>query len=558
MDNRTDMSFQSINGVPSKFSSMYMQSSSANGQHYPNATLFTMATTTTTPLDPLLKHLKKTYAASAGPKDVLGAISKEGMDRWLSPDDGHCDGELEDWTGNGDVEEECNSTRAYEQSTGITIESFLHQQQQQSSIQLPQQFDTTNSSLVDVAIPPIKLNKRQERRMPDFCYAPTTHVDNLLRTMPHLRHLSTTDMKGLGIPESTNVFHKLIMNATTQSNINNTDDSLENVDYPTSVLRQQANNRASLELASFLRILSNEMSHDKFITVESEVYSTIFSLVHSKTDRAERLAGVTALDALLSVPSFDQDKKTIRFGNNLSNGLKASTADYEFLHAVSRALGKMACSAANVDRVEFEIGRSLEWLRSDRGDHRRLAAVLVLRELAREAPTAFYSKTQQSKPVDGAVKDGGLLAGLGDLGLGGSNEFLDNIFPVLRDRQLIVRVCAADALSECVKILMDRQPNFMTAPLCNLFSDMMQALNFDPCDESDNVEKSFNCQGGSSLIHDVTVAIDAHGSLLAVGTFLDHTQNFIMPREFNFLLLNSMILLTQNILIDLFTCKCRV
>lgn len=544
MDHRTDMSYQSINGVTSNYNSMNMQSSSANGQYYHNATSLAMATSTSTPLDQLLKHLKKTYAASAGPKDILGAISKENMDRWLSPDDGHCDGELDDWTRNGDLEEECNSTRASEQSTGVAIESFLHQQQQQqqSSIQLPQQFGTIRSSnLVDDVVPPIKPNKRQGRRMPDYCYAPTTHVDNLLKNMPHLRHLSTTDIKGLGIPESTNLFHKLIMNATISSNSNNTDASFDNVDYPTSILRQQANHRASLELASFLRILSNEMSHDKFITVESEVYSTIFSLVHSKTDRAERLAGVAALDALLSVPSFDQDKKTIRFGNNLSNGLKASTADYEFLHAVARALGKMACSAANVDRVEFEIGRSLEWLRSDRGDHRQLAAVLVLRELAREAPTAFYSKTQQSKPVDGAVKDGGLLAGLGDLGLGGSNEFLDNIFPVLRDRQLIVRVCAADALSECIKILMERQPNSMTAPLCNLFSDMMQGLTFDPCEEADNVEKSFNCQGGGSLIHDVTVAINAHGSLLAVGTFLDHTQNFIIPREFMFLLLNSII-----------------
>lgn len=368
--------------------------------------------------------------------------------------------------------------------------------------------------------------------MPDFCYAPKTHVDNLLRSMPHLRHLShgpNADMSGLGISESKTILHKLL-NATTQTG-SSYHSPEHNLDYATSISRQQAYHRASTELASFLRILSTEMPHDKFIAVESEVYSTLFKLVHSKSDRSERLAGVAALDALLAVPSFDQDKKTIRFGNNLSNGLKvANTADYEFLHAVARALGKMASSAANVDRVEFEIGRSLEWLRSDRGDHRRLAAVLVLCELAKEAPTAFYSKTQQSKPVDGAVKEGGLLAGLGDLGLGRTNEFLDNIFPALRDRQLIVRVGAADALSECVKILMERQPNSMTAPLCNLFADMMQGLAFEPNVGMSSREKAFNFK--SSTSQDTIAAINAHGSLLAVSTFLDHSSGFISPREF--------------------------
>jgi hypothetical protein len=462
-----------------------------------------------TPLDPLLKHLKKTYASSAGPTDVLGAISKENIDRWLS---GDCD-DCNDDEGSSILVEK--TSRLASGHPPISAASTFQSIHQHNELQLPVSQQrlplSTSSSLVDALIPPIKPSRRPERTMPDFCYAPTTHVDNLLRTMPHLRHLSSgsIDSSGLGMSESKNLFHN-ILNATTQSN--SLDPSLENVDYAT---RQHSNLRASTELASFLQTLSNEMPHDKFITVESEVYSKLFSLVHSKTDRSERLAGVAALDALLAVPSFDQDKKTIRFGNNLSNGLKAATADYEFLHAVARALGKMASSAANVDRVEFEIGRSLEWLRSDRGDHRRLAAVLVLRELAREAPTAFYAKTQQSRDGETWI----------------SNEFLDNIFPVMRDRRLIVRVCAADALSECIKILMERQPTSMTAPLCNLFSDMMQGLTFDPSDRLNGKGHTFNFQKKSDTGQDVSAAINAHGSLLAVGAFLAHTGGFIMPRE---------------------------
>ena len=118
-------------------------------------------------------------------------------------------------------------------------------------------------------------------------------------------------------------------------------------------------------------------------------------------------------------------------------------------------------------------------------------------------------------------------------GTGLRGKFLDHVFLALRDRQLNVRVCAADALSECVKILMERQPNSMTAPLCNLYEEMMHGLAFEPgggVDGSSSGEKKI-LGFKNSTSHDVTAAINAHGSLLAVSTFLDHSAGFIMPRE---------------------------
>jgi hypothetical protein len=485
-----------------------------------------------TPLDPLLKHLKKTYASSAGPQDVMGcAISNENLDRWFNTSN----------TGSSNVasreskghENEGAAARLTPGATlsavGVGTEGAIGTMLEQ----LPSQQPT--SMLGDIPILPLPVSRKPKRRMPDFCYAPTTHVENMLRTTPHLRVLSreSTDMSGVEIiGESTNFFHKLFKGA--QSNIgldSSSPPDVRTVDYDTSVLQQRANRRACLELASFLRTLSNEMPNDKFVAVESEVYSKLFSLVHSKTVSAdERLAGVAALDALLSVPSFDQDKKAIRFGNNLSNGLKAAVpANFDFLQAVARALGKMSSSAANVDRVEFEIGRSLEWLRSDRSD-RKLTAVLVLRELAREAPAAFYSKTENVAASGlGAFRDGGLLAGA-ELGLHGTNEFLDHIFPVLRDDKLVIRVCAADALSECIKILMERRPRSMTAPLCTLYSNMIFGLRCDEKEASISGKVPFNIQSKYDAGPDATAASN-HGSLLVVSTFLDHAKNFIMPRE---------------------------
>lgn len=388
--------------------------------------------------------------------------------------------------------------------------------------------------------------------MPSFCHPPASHTENLLRTTPHLRHLSaaSADMSGGGHPgsydESRNIFAQLLAIGKKRPNPasvaggaisdggggagGNAVSGVASIDYRTSLLRRRANRRASLELASFVRLLSNEMSQDAFATVESEVYARVFALVHSKAVGAnDRLAGVAALDALLTVPSADEERRAIRFGNNLSNALKGSgggganaPVDYEFLHAVARALGRMAMGAANVDRVEFEIGRGLEWLRSDRSD-RRLAAVLVLRELARCAPTAFYSRTMTtttSSSAAAAVAGPATASVLGGVVAGGdTNDFLDHIFVALRDPQPIVRVCSADALSECLAILMERQDRrSMTTPLCALYANVADGL------------RQNNGDHATSASTMASVAMAAHGSLLVVSELLRHSRNFILPR----------------------------
>jgi FKBP12-rapamycin complex-associated protein len=130
------------------------------------------------------------------------------------------------------------------------------------------------------------------------------------------------------------------------------------------------------------------MSLEDYGTVENEVFSQVFSMVQSN-ENTRRMAGVAALDALMDAPSADDEKKAIKFGNNLKYGLQASHGDYEFLSAVSRALGHMATRAANVDLVESEVTRALEWLGTERSG-RRLAACLTLMEIAIHAPTAYF------------------------------------------------------------------------------------------------------------------------------------------------------------------------
>ena len=131
----------------------------------------------------------------------------------------------------------------------------------------------------------------------------------------------------------------------------------------------------------------------------------------------------------------------------------------------------------------------------------RLAACLSLKEFAINAPTTFHSKTSQST-----------------LGQSGSNVFLDIIFNAIHDPQPIVRTCAVDALSQCLKILVDRRHVSLTGLLCQVHFAMIDGLHAEP-PEKRRTWQSIN-------------AADAkhHGSLLVVSTMLAYTREFIAPR----------------------------
>ena len=213
------------------------------------------------------------------------------------------------------------------------------------------------------------------------------HVEALLQSTPLLRFLSpaSTDINGAGNVTSPHLWSMVLAQVTGV-----TGDSLANLsrpgikaksardtngaagglsEYRASLVRDRANHRAAAELASLLWVLAHEMSLEDYGTVESQVFSSVFALVH-ESDKERRMAGLAALDALLAAPSADEEKKAIKFANTLSNGLRAADGDFEFLSALSKALGHMAERTANVDFVESEVTRALEWLRTERSDRR--------------------------------------------------------------------------------------------------------------------------------------------------------------------------------------------
>ncbi len=202
----------------------------------------------------------------------------------------------------------------------------------------------------------------------------TCHAENLFACAPHLRHMTQSSADMLSSGSSSRNPIAAFVNELTRSG-ETTSESKDGTgtlisDYRSSLNRKYTNIAVARELATFVRVLANEMSHEEFAAVEAEIFSDILKFMHS-SDCNKRLAGIAALDALIGVTSADEEKKITKFSKNLNDSLfKASNVDYEFLAEVTKALGKMTFGGTNVDYIETVIKRVPEWLKRDRSDRR--------------------------------------------------------------------------------------------------------------------------------------------------------------------------------------------
>ena len=92
-----------------------------------------------------------------------------------------------------------------------------------------------------------------------------------------------------------------------------------------------------------------------------------------------------------------------RFANYLRVIIPHS--DVSLTEMVAKAIGQLAlCEGTyTAEYVEFEIKRALEWLLGN--ESKKLAAVLILRELATHTPTLFLLHFQFFDNVFAAVRD---------------------------------------------------------------------------------------------------------------------------------------------------------
>ena len=152
-------------------------------------------------------------------------------------------------------------------------------------------------------------------------------------------------------------------------------------------MRQDATTR----LRDYVVAQNRELSAEAFSKFMSDLNKRIFELVNSD-QLIDKVGGVAVIDKLIETEYDENVHVFTRFANHLRTVLSVGPGtESTVMIMASDALGKLAKASDNLtnDSLEFEITRALERLRGERNELRRYAAVLVLKQLALNAPTLF-------------------------------------------------------------------------------------------------------------------------------------------------------------------------
>lgn len=172
-------------------------------------------------------------------------------------------------------------------------------------------------------------------------------------------------------------------------------------------------------------------------------------MVVSSSDLNEKIGGILAVERLIDFDGDDAAQKTTRFAGYLRAGLRAN--DNNVLIYAARALGHLAVpgGALTAELVESEVKSALEWLQSERQESRRFAAVLVIRELAKNSPTLIYAFVPQ---------------------------VLDCIWVAVRDQRVLIRETAAEAVGACFEIILTRDPGLRDLWHARMYDETLQGF----------------------------------------------------------------------------------
>nr|XP_027112687.1 serine/threonine-protein kinase TOR [Coffea arabica] len=236
---------------------------------------------------------------------------------------------------------------------------------------------------------------------------------------------------------------------------------------------------AAVALRKVVEEEARDLSGEAFSRFMDHLYDRITSLLESN-EVAENLGALRAIDELIDVSIGENASKVSKFSNYMRIVFE-SKRERDILVLASVVLGHLARAggAMTADEVERQIKSALEWLRGDRIDYRRFAAVLILKEMAENASTVFNVHVP---------------------------EFVDAIWVALRDPSVDVRERAVEALRACLRVIEKRETRWRVQWYYRMFEATQEGL------------------GKNAPIHSI------HGSLLAVGELLRNTGEFMMSR----------------------------
>lgn len=208
--------------------------------------------------------------------------------------------------------------------------------------------------------------------------------------------------------------------------------------------------------------------------------SKIQKYVVQGNDTNERIGGIYAIIQLIDFKGDDAGQKTTRYASYLR--FVAQGNDTTAMVHAARALGRLVKPGGTLtaELVEAEVKSALEYLQMERQETRRFAAVLNLRELARNSPTLMYQWVPQ---------------------------IFDVIWSALRDPKVLIRESAAEAVSALLEIISPRDSQFRQTWFMRVY---------------DEVQRGFSSGTNEAI----------HGSLLALKELLQKGAMFMVGQRY--------------------------
>jgi FKBP12-rapamycin complex-associated protein len=230
----------------------------------------------------------------------------------------------------------------------------------------------------------------------------------------------------------------------------------------------------------------------------------------ASSDAFDRLVGVAFLDELIDIHHADFEGKIIKFANYLRTVLRhlpsSSHTDMLLLAKTAAAVGHIARSSGSLasDFVEFEVQRALEWISSERylsaqeREHKRMAAALILHQLALNVPPLFMAHI----PI-----------------------FLENMWELLQDSKMTLREAAADAFGACLSIMSTRIARWRAHWYSRIFDDC-KLLLFGPESVGETIILNFFVAETTPKVSIETI----HACFLVLRELCLKAADFIAPK----------------------------
>ncbi|KAL2265936.1 hypothetical protein VTJ83DRAFT_5288 [Remersonia thermophila] len=206
--------------------------------------------------------------------------------------------------------------------------------------------------------------------------------------------------------------------------------------------------RAARQVRELVNLAKQEMSAEQFPRFIDTLNQRIMNLIQSP-ETYDKMGGVYIMDALVDFEGVEPALKYTRFQQYISIILRGK--DLTPMQPAAVVLGKLCKPGGSLisDLVDAEMHTALEWLQSDRVEERRYSAVLVLRELARNAPTLMY-------PYVGFV--------------------FDQIWIGLRDPRHRIRTTSSETVSACFKIIRERDQEMKKEWMDKMYNEAVKGL----------------------------------------------------------------------------------